>query len=184
MSWFDQAEVQVIDGDILSLDVEAVGCGIKTSLEFYGAIGNQLGLRCGETLKDTIRRALDDRPGRRLQLGEALTVPVTSLGTIQKVILIAYWADDNEYTARLVYKSYVNALREAFAHNVRALALPLLGAKPWSKRFGEFGATLLKVLHDLDELPTSDGYPVSRLCFVSNNSVQVAALRQRFDDEL
>lgn len=174
MGWLDQLSLEVRGGDLFALDVEAIVCTVTVGFGAYGRLSTHLFQHGGAPLVAQIHALRTQYPEGRLPLGQAVTLPLADpspFGRIAQVICVALWDSDNSYTPNLIYRVLINALRQAFAQDMRAVAFPILRVP-----LPLFADGIRRVLHDLDALPTSDTFSVEDLAFVSTDPGHVAFL--------
>src|SRR3989442_1620507 len=127
MAWLESLHVEVAQADLFSMSVEAVVVNTETDLSLSHSLGRTLLERSGDRLRTDIDRIRSGLAAGKLALGQAVTAPAYGLGTIRYAIVVACWDRDNPYSRRLVERAYTSALRQAFEHRVRSVALPLMG---------------------------------------------------------
>lgn len=174
LGWLDQLSLEVRCGDLFALDVEAIVCTVTVGFAAYGRLSTHVFQHGGARLVAQIQALRAQSPESWLRLGQAVTVPLAApspFGSITRVICVALWDTDNPYTPNLIYRVLINALRQAFAQHLRAVAFPTLRVPLPMLADG-----IRRVLHDLDALPTSDTFSVEEIAFVSTGPGQVAFL--------
>lgn len=183
MGWLDRLSVETRCGDLFSMPVEAVAVNTDVGVSFRHTLGRELLARCGEPLLQEVGKILDTLPLRRLALGQAITVPSYNLGSIEKVILVAWWGRENAFTSRFIEMVLTNALRQAFVANVRSVACPLIGTGSHMDPT-LLHAGIVKALRDLDTLKNSSRFSIEELYFVSTRSDRVSELQSYLDRHL
>jgi hypothetical protein len=174
MGWLDQLSLEVQCGDLFALDVEAIVCTVTVGLGAYGRLSTYLFQHGGARLIAQLHALRAQYPEGRLPLGQAVTLQLddpSPFGRMAQVICVALWDSDNPYTPNLIYRVLINALRQAFAQHLRAVAFPILRVP-----LPMFADGIQRVLHDLDALPTSDTFSVEELAFVSTDPGHVTFL--------
>ncbi len=179
MSWFDKLTVDCIHGDLLQADTETLACNVNVMLNLNYSIGQQLLKRYGNSLAqelDIIRKRL---PAQRLELGQALWVD--NHAGKRPLIFFGWWDRDNDFTVRLIYTSFVNTLREAFAHDCRSIAFPLFGTGSGSMCFNDFQESISKALQELNRLKGAHTFSVEEIVFFSTNKERIEPFSATLD---
>ena len=181
MSWLEHLIVSVEHRDLLTMDTESLVCPVTVKLGEYGKISKTLFRHGGDALLAGLSEMKDVLPDRRLDLGQAVSLnckPDYHIGSFSIIIFVALWAHYSEYGFNLFYKAYINSLREAFRHNLKSIALPIMAYDGNIKLCSQ---AIVKVIQDLDGLEMSSGFSTTNVHFVSDNPNTVEFLRNEVD---
>lgn len=181
MCWFDNLTVDCIHGDLLLAETEAIACNVNVMLNLNYSIGQQLLHLYGNDLTEKLSIIKKHLPEQRLELGQAIWVDVNSSPEKTPIIFFGWWDKDNDFTTRLIYSSFVNSLRIAFAHNSRSIAFPLFGSGSESIHFNDFQESISKALQELNKLKMSHEFSIEELFFYSTNKVRIKKLSNHLD---
>ena len=181
MSWLEHLVVSVERHDLLTMDTEALVCPVTVELGEYGKISKALFRHGREALAAGLSEMKDALPDRRLDLGQAVSLnckPDYHIGSFSTIIFVALWAHHSEYGFNLFYKAYINSLREAFRHNLKSIAMPIMA---YDGNINLCSQAIIKVIRDLDSLKVSSEYSTTNVHFVSDNLNTVEFLRNEVD---
>lgn len=173
MSWLENVDIDFACAELLSTTADGVVCPATIDMKAYGKISREIFERGGQELVQTVAAARAQLPQRELALGEATSIecrPGHRLGEFKRLIMVAIWAAESEYTRDLFHRAYVNSLREAFRHNLVSVALPVMAYDGNLKACGE---AIVEVVHGMDRLKQSDSFSVKHVHFVSTKQTHI-----------
>lgn len=188
--WLDNLDWDVLQGDILAQEADALVCTMKVSLASYGTLGPALYERLGrKRFDEALHSATLAQKGRdRLFLGEVVSVPVNPDWGVKdfqygRVIMAALWDDENHYTRAVVYRLFSSVLGEIRRLELRSAVCPISQLD----NAHEGGTHLLdlsvvQVLRENDALKRPPS--LERLCFMSNRAPHVERLRTYLEAQL
>ncbi len=176
MSWFDKLEIDFIHGSLLDADTEAIACNVNVAIDLNYSIGKQLLEYFGPNLRGVIKNVRDTLPGRKLELGQAVWLDAPCPTSLKGIIFFGWWSSQNEFTANLIYTSFVNSLRVAFSYGCCSISFPLYGSGSGGMPFQLFQDTILQAFQELDNLRNSNMFSVEEVCFISTNMPRLEQL--------
>lgn len=182
--WLDDLDWECIVGDIFALDVEAIAIPVNVVLNLNYRLGRQLAQHCGgPSLHDELQRHRAGLPGGRLALGRVVSVSVSGLAHVKRVILAGWWSEENEYTDQLIYGVMVSSIREANVHGCSSLGISMFGARGGvsdDRRARVFARALL----ELHRIRGSAEFPLKRLVFSDISAGRLDVVEEVVDREL
>ena len=184
MSWLDDVDIQFEYNDLISMNVNAIVCPTTIKLEDYGRISKKIFDLGGSHLIKNIISTREQLPNHSLPLGQAISLECKrhyKIGNFERLILVALWAFHSEYNHNLFYKAYINSFREAFHHNLKSLALPVM-AYDGSLRI--CGQAILEVIQSLDRLKKSSEFSVKEVLFVTTDRNHIKFLKKEVEPKL
>jgi len=184
MSWLENLGIYFECKELLSIDVDAIVCPINVDLNEYGKISKKI-FKLGQTgLINDLSEVKNKLANQKLVLGQAISVdckPIYNIGNFKKIIFVALWDFYSEYDFNLFYKAYINSFREAFQHNLKSIALPIMA---YDGNLNLCGQTIIKVIRDLNYLKNSSEFSVEEIYFVTNNSSHIDLLQKEVEPKL
>jgi O-acetyl-ADP-ribose deacetylase (regulator of RNase III) len=123
--YFDRmnARIQVIQGDITKIAVDAIVNAANTSLLGGGGVDGAIHRAGGAAILEECQRIRNKQGG--CKVGEAV---ITTAGKLPAKYVIhtvgPVWNDGNSNEAALLKKAYESSLRLAIAHQVQSIAFP------------------------------------------------------------
>lgn len=183
-TWLEVLEVECLEGDLFSIDSEAIAVPVNVKLNLNYSLGRLLAQRGGTELARRIQSLLSSEPDGRIPLGTAVSVDTSDLPHLPaRVILVAWWNEDTLYDGNHLYKSYASILREAFEHDVSSLALPILGGRGGVRP--ELRARVVcDLLRQFDRLRSSGAFSVTHLIFADVARSPLTAIEDELDRRL
>ena len=173
LSWIENLDIRAEHNDLLSVNADAIVSPVTVNLEQYGKISQQIfGVGNGELLDD-LSKIKSDLINNRLRLGEAVSLRCSlsyHIGIFERIIFVAMWDYQSEYNLNLFYKAYISCFRDAFQHNLKSIALPIM-AYDGNIRLNAQAA--VKAITELDQLKNSSEFSVENIYFVSTNNSHV-----------
>lgn len=174
MTWIEQLNVECLKGDLLDQQTQAIACNVNVMLNLNYRLGQQIEHRCGPELVRDLEVLRDRLPGGRLPLGHAITTAAYNMAPCEKLILFAWWGEDNAFTPQFIYKCLSNLLREALTGRIESLAVPLFGTGSRDVRALDLAVQIVAVLKDFNRLNNAPDFSLQDIYFVSNKSSDVA----------
>jgi O-acetyl-ADP-ribose deacetylase (regulator of RNase III) len=120
---FKHGILQLIQGDITQLNVDAIVNAANNQLSGGGGVDGAIHLAAGPLLSEECRRIREAQGG--CPTGEAV---ITSGGNLKARYVIhtvgPIWKGGEEGEARLLENSYKNSLKLAQKHNINTIAFP------------------------------------------------------------
>ena len=184
MSWLDKLEISFEHNDLLSINVEAIVCPVRLSLDAYGKISQRIFTAGRDALRDEVFTIKEYLPDNKLLLGQAISIvckPDYHIGNFRRLIFTALWDHHSEYNVNLFYKAYINSLRDAFQHHIKSIALPVMA---YDGNLSLCGKAIIKVIQDLDSMKNSSEFSVENIYFVSNNREHINYLVKEVEPKL
>ena len=181
MNWIDLLSVEVLYGELLEQDAQALMCPVSVDLEEYGKISQKV-FRIGGS--DFIRRIDTIREGLtncRIALGETVSLEVESeykLGGYEYILLTALWEKESEYTENLFYKAYITAIRAALGLGLQSIVVPAMG---YDGHLPIAGSAFLRVINDLSELKNSNQFSLEEIFIMSSNERHIEYLKKNVE---
>jgi hypothetical protein len=166
------------------MNVEAIVCTVTLDLDEYGNLSQKIFDIGKEKLRRDLFKIKESLPNNRLLSGQATSLVCKSdyhIGNFERLIFVAVWDYQSEYNLNLFYKAYINSLREAFQHNIRSIALPIMA---YDGNLRLCGQAIVKVIKDLDNLKISSEFSIEEIYFVSNNSDHITYLKKEVKPKL
>ena len=182
--WLDELDWECLEGDLFDQKVDAIAIPVNTVLNLNYKLGRQLVARCGgPELGYQLEQARRRLPDSRLTVGQATSIEVSELPHARRVVLAAWWNENNVFDKRLLYGVATSSIREANAQGCRSLALPMFGAR------GGVGDELrarvfCRVLRDLHQVRDSIDFPVRQILFCDQAAERVELIDRHFTQEL
>lgn len=182
--WLDELDWDCVTGDLFEQEVDAIAIPVNTVLNLNFQLGRQLVARCaGPGLGRELERARAALPEGRLRVGQAVSIEVSELPHARRVVLAAWWNENNAFDRRLIYGVTSSSIREANAQGCRSLALPMFGAR--AKVDHAFRAQVFcRVLRDLHQVRDSIAFPVRQLLFCDKAAERVEIIDEHFTRRL
>jgi O-acetyl-ADP-ribose deacetylase (regulator of RNase III) len=182
--WLDELDWDCVVGDLFDLEVEAIAIPVNTVLNLNYRLGRQLVARCsGPALGEQLLLARRSLISGRLKVGQAVSIEVSELPHARRVILAAWWNENNVFDKRLLYGVATRSIREANAQSCRSLALPMFGARGGVDDDVR-ARVFCRALQDLHGVRDSIDFPVRRLLFYDKAAERVEIIDQHFTREL
>ena len=166
------------------MKVESIVCPVTMDLDVYGKISNELFNLAQKSLRNDLCEIGSNSLNSRLLLGQAISInckPEYKLGNFKTLIFVALWDYQSEYSFNLFYKAYINSLRQAFQHNIRSIALPIMA---YEGNLNLCGQAILKSVHDLDGLKHSAEFSIEEIYFVSKNRRHINFMEKEVSPKL
>ncbi len=182
--WLDELDWDCVVGDLFDLEVEAIAIPVNTVLNLNYRLGRQLVARCsGPALGEQLELARLSLIGGRLNVGRAVSIEVSELLHARRVVLAAWWDENNVFDKRLLYGVATSSIREANAQGCRSLALPMFGARGGVEDDVR-ARVFCRALQDLHEVRDSRDFPVRQLLFCDQAAERVEHIDRHFTQEL
>lgn len=178
MSWLENCEVSIINGDLFDQKVDALVIPVECSLTFTHVLGREFLNRYGESLKVSVSRTCRKLFNEGVPLGSSLSIPIEGAETTRWAVLVAWWDQSSRYTQSLIGQCVSTALRKAFETQSRSAAVPLFGVNSLELDLSDLYAAIPKVLREFDRLRTSNTFSVKDLRFVCRKPHVVEEMRQ------
>ena len=188
--WLESLDWDVLQGDILAQEADALVCTMKVSLAPYGTLGPALYERLGrKRFAEALLSATLEQKGRaRLLLGEAVSVPVNPDWGAKdfrygRVIMAALWDDENRYTRALLYRLFSSVLGEIRRLELRSVVCSISQLDNVREDGTHlFDLSVVQVLRENDALKRPPR--LERLCFMSSRAPDVERLRIYLERQL
>ena len=132
------SRIEIVQGDITTLDVEAIVNAANEPLAGGGGVDGAIHRAAGPALMDACRAVAQVRPGVRCPTGEARLTP----GFLLKARYVIHtvgpvWKDGRSGEPEQLAACYRSALRLAQEAGVRSIAFPTLSAGIYGYPLGE-----------------------------------------------
>ena len=180
MSWIENLDIKAEHNDLLSTKVDAIVLPVNVDLEQYGKISQKIFSVCGIDLLNDLSKIKERLKNSKLFLGQAVSLhcpPSCNIKRFYRIIFVGMWDYQSEYNSNLFYKAYVSCFREAFQHNIRSIAFPIMA---YDGNIRISAQSAVKAITELDRLKNSSEFSVEEVCFVSTNNDHVSY----FEDEV
>jgi len=184
MAWLDLCEVSALEGDLFAQPVDAIVVPVECSLSLTHTLGSEGARRFGGNFRDQVHRLRDDGLGGHLALGNSTSIPLSALGHPAHAVLVAWWAEANDYNLTHIEKCLTTSLREAFRLRVSSMAFPLFGTSSNELRREDLYTAITSVLNAFNTLKNSDSFSVRDLRFVCRKGEYIRQLSHRLAMDL
>jgi len=167
MNWLDKVDINFVVSDLFQIDVDAIVCPVKVSLEPYGNISKKLFSSASPVFHQGVSTLKQSLPSGHLLLGESAVLENKTdfyTGNYQNIIFTALWDSSSEYTYNLFQKSYSSAIRAGFELGLKSIALPVMN---YDRKLPISAKALKDVITGFNELSISDSISLREVFFVS-----------------
>ena len=177
-TWSDHLIYETVNEDILTIQADAwmIPVPVTLALPTYTLPRKliEVGGQAVAERTQELRKVL----GGKLAVGAAASIPTADIpGLPGRVVYAAWWEEKVEYSAAHIYRCYANALREAFAHGVRKMVVPMLGGSPKAGVRATMRAEQVRrLLTELNQCKGSGDFSVDHLIFADLSAENLAHL--------
>ena len=173
MNWIENVEVNFEHNDIMLSTAEAIVCPVTLELTEYGKISQGIFKTAHVSFINDLNVIKEELTDGQLMLGQAIAInckPTYQIGSFKRIVLVALWDNESQYSYNLFYMSYINSLREAIQLDIKTIALPIMA---YDGNLDFCCQAIANVLHDLNNLKKSAEFSLETIDFISLNNKDV-----------
>ena len=184
MTWLEQCSIDVVVGDVLDLEADALVLATKDGPRPYGRLTRSIVERCGDGLLQALaaeqeRRRVDRQPFGR---SDSLLIDAAGCGIpgYRHVLAVCLWEDEGNYTPAGLAGGWSVALRALIqmGGGARSAVFPVIAAGGWRERMDAYGRIVADVFEQFDRLRGSGGFSVEEVTLVATRQAEVDSLER------
>ena len=176
MSWLENCSIDVVVGDVLAMEADVLGLGVKSGPRLYGRASRSIIERRGPGLTRAVERECQQRVADRRPFGASDSFRVDAaqcgLPEYRSVLGVCFWEDEGDYTDAGLVGAWCVALRALISVGPGAqhAVFPVIGAGGWSGRMSSYGAIVARVVAQFDGLRNSASFAMEGITIVATSS--------------